>query len=151
MMMDAFQEALALTEQIHREMMNPNQTLDEMSKYYFDGQGKAVRPALTLIMAGACNSHLQVNIERSLRKYLHSEQQAALNNESVWPVSAYQRNPIIIPALACQFQVSRSPCLWFTTLLNFTSAGCRIGANRGATETSGDHLRDVPHQLVASR
>ena len=61
MMMDAFQEALALTEQIHREMMNPNQTLDEMSKYYFDGQGKAVRPALTLIMAGACNSHLQVN------------------------------------------------------------------------------------------
>ena len=60
MMMDEFQEALALTEQIHREMMNPNQTLDEMSKYYFDGQGKAVRPALTLIMAGACNSHLQV-------------------------------------------------------------------------------------------
>jgi len=54
------QEALALTEQIHREMMNPNKTLDEMSKYYFDGQGKAVRPALTLIMAGACNSHLQV-------------------------------------------------------------------------------------------
>ena len=59
-MMTAFQEALALTEQIHREMKNPNQTLDEMSKYYFDGQGKAVRPALTLIMAGACNSHLQV-------------------------------------------------------------------------------------------
>ena len=60
LMMAAFQEALALTEQIHREMKNPNQTLDEMSKYYFDGQGKAVRPALTLIMAGACNSHLQV-------------------------------------------------------------------------------------------
>ena len=60
LMMTAFQEALALTEQIHREMKNPNQTLDEMSKYYFDGQGKAVRPALTLIMAGACNSHLQV-------------------------------------------------------------------------------------------
>merc|ERR1712154_307581 len=53
------QEALALTERIHAEMRNPNQTLDEMSRYYFDGQGKAVRPALTLIMAGACNSHLQ--------------------------------------------------------------------------------------------
>merc|ERR1711936_1423753 len=53
------QEALALTEKIHAEMRNPNQTLDEMSRYYFDGQGKAVRPALTLIMAGACNSHLQ--------------------------------------------------------------------------------------------
>ena len=55
------QEALALTEEIHGHMSNPNKTLDEMSKYYFDGQGKAVRPALTLIMAGACNSHLKVN------------------------------------------------------------------------------------------
>jgi len=31
-----------------------------MSEYYFDGQGKAVRPALTLIMAGAVNNHLKV-------------------------------------------------------------------------------------------
>ena len=54
------QEALALTEEIHRQMRNPNTVLDQMSKYYFDGQGKAVRPALTLIMAGACNSHLKV-------------------------------------------------------------------------------------------
>lgn len=56
------QEALALTEEIHRQMRNPNTVLDQMSKYYFDGQGKAVRPALTLIMAGACNSHLKVGI-----------------------------------------------------------------------------------------
>ena len=55
------QEALALTEEIHGHMQNKNKTLDEMSKYYFDGQGKAVRPALTLIMASACNSHLKVN------------------------------------------------------------------------------------------
>jgi len=58
------QEALALTEEIHRQMRNPNTVLDQMSKYYFDGQGKAVRPALTLIMAGACNSHLKVSSER---------------------------------------------------------------------------------------
>ena len=58
------QEALALTEEIHRQMRNPNTVLDQMSKYYFDGQGKAVRPALTLIMAGACNSHLKVYIQK---------------------------------------------------------------------------------------
>ena len=34
--------------------------LQEMSQYYFDGEGKAVRPALTLIMARAVNSHLKV-------------------------------------------------------------------------------------------
>merc|ERR1719347_223229 len=58
------QEALALTEEIHGHMQNKNKTLDEMSKYYFDGQGKAVRPALTLIMASACNSHLKVESGR---------------------------------------------------------------------------------------
>jgi len=58
------QEALALTEEIHGHMSNPNKTLDQMSKYYFDGQGKAVRPALTLIMAGACNSHMKVDSAR---------------------------------------------------------------------------------------
>ena len=31
-----------------------------MATYYFDGAGKAVRPLLTLSMAGACNSHLKV-------------------------------------------------------------------------------------------
>ena len=56
------QESLALTDKIHRELSNMNKTLDDMSKYYFDGQGKALRPALTFIMAGACNSHLKVRI-----------------------------------------------------------------------------------------
>ena len=55
------QEALSLTETIHDNLNTGNTTLSEMSKYYFDGQGKAVRPALTLIMSGACNSHLKVN------------------------------------------------------------------------------------------
>ena len=34
--------------------------LDTMVKYYFDGEGKTLRPALTLAMAAACNHHLQV-------------------------------------------------------------------------------------------
>ena len=34
--------------------------LDTMAKYYFDGEGKTLRPALTLAMAAACNHHLQV-------------------------------------------------------------------------------------------
>jgi len=55
------QEALSLTETIHDNLNTGNTTLSEMSKYYFDGQGKAVRPALTLIMSGACNSHLKVS------------------------------------------------------------------------------------------
>lgn len=59
------QESLALTDKIHRELSNMNKTLDDMSKYYFDGQGKALRPALTFIMAGACNSHLKVKDERT--------------------------------------------------------------------------------------
>ena len=37
-----------------------------MSRYYFDGKGKAMRPALTLIMARACNSHLKVRLTLTL-------------------------------------------------------------------------------------
>ncbi|XP_064112215.1 all trans-polyprenyl-diphosphate synthase PDSS1-like isoform X1 [Macrobrachium nipponense] len=32
--------------------------LDEISKYYFDGQGKAVRPLITVLMSRAINYHL---------------------------------------------------------------------------------------------
>jgi len=46
--------------EIHDHLVTGDQTLQEMSTYYFDGQGKGVRPALTLIMAGACNAHLKV-------------------------------------------------------------------------------------------
>jgi len=53
------QETGALTQEIHHHLKIPNHKLEEMSQYYFDGEGKAVRPALTLIMARAVNSHLK--------------------------------------------------------------------------------------------
>ena len=45
-----------------------------MSRYYFDGEGKAMRPALTLIMARACNSHLKVRpTDTNINVPLHSQ------------------------------------------------------------------------------
>ena len=58
------QEALKLTEKIHETLKNPNNTLFEMSSYYFDGQGKGVRPAVTLSVARACNNHLKVKLTK---------------------------------------------------------------------------------------
>ena len=34
----------------------------EISRYYFDGEGKAIRPEITRMMAGACNVHLKVKM-----------------------------------------------------------------------------------------
>jgi len=45
--------------ELDRECMSP--TLAEMATYYFDGQGKAVRPALTMLMAKAVNHHLNMH------------------------------------------------------------------------------------------
>jgi len=53
-----------LVRDIHNELSTSNPTLQDMATYYFDGAGKAVRPLLTLSMAGACNSHLKVSSER---------------------------------------------------------------------------------------
>lgn len=33
--------------------------LDTIASYYFDGQGKALRPMVTLLMAKAINYHIQ--------------------------------------------------------------------------------------------
>jgi len=46
--------------EIHSHLATDHHVLQEMSEYYFDGQGKAVRPTLTLMMAGAVNNHLKV-------------------------------------------------------------------------------------------
>merc|ERR1719334_2247599 len=45
-------------QELDRECRSP--TLAEMATYYFDGQGKAVRPALTMLMAKAVNHHLNM-------------------------------------------------------------------------------------------
>ena len=39
----------------------------DMSTYYFDGHGKAIRPVLTLMMANTVNSHLNVKDKEVLR------------------------------------------------------------------------------------
>ena len=49
---------------IHHELTNANKTLESMSRYYFDGQGKNLRPRLSLAMARAVNSHLGVTSAR---------------------------------------------------------------------------------------
>ena len=49
---------------IHHQLTNANKTLESMSRYYFDGQGKNLRPRLSLAMARAVNSHLGVTSAR---------------------------------------------------------------------------------------
>ncbi len=39
--------------------------LNEMSMYYFNGEGKFIRPRLTGTMAGAVNCHLGVSIYKA--------------------------------------------------------------------------------------
>ena len=49
---------------IHHQLTNANKTLESMSRYYFDGQGKNLRPRLSLAMSRAVNSHLGVSSAR---------------------------------------------------------------------------------------
>ena len=49
---------------IHHQLTNANKTLESMSRYYFDGQGKNLRPRLSLAMSRAVNSHLGVTSAR---------------------------------------------------------------------------------------
>ena len=59
------QETASLVSSIHGHLTTGTgepglARLDTMAKYYFDGEGKTLRPALALAMAAACNHHLQV-------------------------------------------------------------------------------------------
>ena len=42
---------------------NNNTTLAKVSRYYFDCQGKSIRPKLTETMSEAVNSHLGLDIK----------------------------------------------------------------------------------------
>ncbi|XP_065898467.1 all trans-polyprenyl-diphosphate synthase PDSS1-like [Dysidea avara] len=42
---------------IHQQLSSGDKELEECSKYLFDGRGKAIRPTITLLMAGACSYH----------------------------------------------------------------------------------------------
>ncbi|CAL4145697.1 unnamed protein product, partial [Meganyctiphanes norvegica] len=56
--------------------------LQEISKYYFDGQGKAVRPVITVLMSRAINSHLHND-----HRLLQSQQQVAKVAEMIHTAS----------------------------------------------------------------
>lgn len=57
-----------MVQEIHQQLKNTNQgQLEEMSTYYLDGKGKAIRPVLTLMMANAVNSHLDVQNTEVIR------------------------------------------------------------------------------------
>ncbi|KAK2722206.1 all trans-polyprenyl-diphosphate synthase PDSS1-like [Artemia franciscana] len=49
-----------LTVNIHKELQSRNKELTELAKYYFDGKGKAIRPAIALMTAKAINQHLGI-------------------------------------------------------------------------------------------
>lgn len=48
---------LHLCETIKKELNTSIRPLRDVSHYYFDGQGKYIRPMIVLLTAGACNNH----------------------------------------------------------------------------------------------
>jgi decaprenyl-diphosphate synthase subunit 1 len=57
--------------------------LETISKYYFDGQGKALRPMVAMLMARAINFHMQIDNQ----DILHSQRQVALISEMIHSAS----------------------------------------------------------------
>ncbi|XP_055003433.1 all trans-polyprenyl-diphosphate synthase PDSS1 isoform X3 [Sorex araneus] len=53
----AWRDLAGLYEDIQKELLVSTTELKEMSTYYFDGKGKALRPVIVVLMARACNSH----------------------------------------------------------------------------------------------
>ena len=64
LLQEADHHHLHLHQDIHHHLTNTNKTLESMSRYYFDGQGKNLRPRLSLAMARAVNTHLGVTSAR---------------------------------------------------------------------------------------
>lgn len=48
---------LVFFQELHRGTNQPE--LDEIAVYYFDGQGKALRPMVAMLVARALNYHVQ--------------------------------------------------------------------------------------------
>ncbi|XP_034486557.1 decaprenyl-diphosphate synthase subunit 1 [Drosophila innubila] len=57
--------------------------LDTIASYYFDGQGKALRPMVTMLMAKAINYHLN----KESHQLVHKQRQIALFSEMVHSAS----------------------------------------------------------------
>merc|ERR1719245_1264328 len=92
--------------EIHNHLATGEQVLQEMSEYYFDGQGKAVRPTLTLMMAGAVNAHLKVGDPRILAL----QRQIALICE-MWHTSSLLHDDVIDHAETRRGKMSVN-CRW---------------------------------------
>ncbi|XP_050407056.1 all trans-polyprenyl-diphosphate synthase PDSS1 isoform X1 [Patella vulgata] len=50
----------SLTDEIRQEFSTASKELCEVVEYYFDGQGKAFRPMVVLLMSHACNKHINL-------------------------------------------------------------------------------------------
>eukprot|EP00090_Calanus_glacialis_P018387 TRINITY_DN2852_c0_g1_i4.p1 TRINITY_DN2852_c0_g1~~TRINITY_DN2852_c0_g1_i4.p1 ORF type:complete len:380 (-),score=126.18 TRINITY_DN2852_c0_g1_i4:98-1237(-) len=117
----------AMVGEIHNHLVNPDQDLQEMSTYYFDGQGKAVRPALTLIMAGAVNAHLKMQNPNILAL----QRQIALICE-MWHTSSLLHDDVIDHA---------------ETRRGKMSVNCRWNASRSIY--AGDFILGISAKLLA--
>lgn len=66
---------------IRQELSGREPDLCEVASYYFDGQGKAIRPMLAILMARAVNAHLRG--EGSGSELLPGQKQLALVSEMI--------------------------------------------------------------------
>jgi len=96
----------AMVGEIHNHLATAEHNLQEMSEYYFDGQGKAVRPTLTLMMAGAVNAHLKVSDPGTLAL----QRQIALICE-MWHTSSLLHDDVIDHAETRRGKMSVN-CRW---------------------------------------
>jgi len=117
----------AMVGEIHNHLATADQGLQDMSTYYFDGQGKAVRPALTLIMAGAVNCHLKVTSPT----VLSLQRQIALICE-MWHTSSLLHDDVIDHA---------------ETRRGKMSVNCRWNAARSIA--AGDFILGISAKLLA--
>ncbi|KAG8238995.1 hypothetical protein J437_LFUL005052 [Ladona fulva] len=73
-----------------RQELRKNTTKPELERiacYYFDGQGKALRPMVTLLMARAINEHLHRHRPSVERGILASQRQVAMIAEMIHSAS----------------------------------------------------------------
>lgn len=71
-----------LCEAIKKELNSSIKPLRDVSQYYFDGQGKYIRPMMVLLTAEACNSHTS-----NSRKILPSQSTVVMVSEMIHTAS----------------------------------------------------------------
>lgn len=71
-----------LCERIKKELSTSVRPLRDVSHYYFDGQGKYIRPMIVLLTAGACNNHTS-----NTRMILPSQETVVMVSEMIHTAS----------------------------------------------------------------